>query len=434
MKKSLKRIGLSLCALLMIAGCSCNKNDEKESVKANINNGTENIVSGLTEGTTNITLQKLYDDLKADLGNEKAAEKLLDIVANAVLSSDTWKNRYEEKMSEKLLELVEEDEYFINGEFSEESLVKALNAELYNITCSTTEPVYGPTYKNAEKTVVDKYLLCDYSDYKEKALKIEVLTELLNEKYVYDKVLKDKSNLLTTKKARLVEYVTISSSKDYSFEFITEQVKKLAEENSTLTLEGIANLWEEKLIAEVEENYNKINTKDDSKGTIMQDFTNGYKYSKEEGLRLKKQEVYAENYYNKVVITNDSKDILNTTLVNKILSDNVLDANAGKTIEINGSYYLVSPLAGLNVDASDIRITDKTNSKYYLVKVEIIKSEDIKEDDSYIYEAVKVLATNSTLVSDSINYYLEQNKNNISVHDEEIYAYLKTQYEDIFVD
>lgn len=432
MKKSVKGLGLSLCALLILSGCSCNKNkDDDASVKANINNGSESILSGLTEGTNNVTLQNLYDDLKAQYGNTKAANKLVELVASGVLSDSKWHERYDAKMEEKLEQLTKDSKYQVNGEFSEELLVKELTAQLYNITCESTDPVYGPTYKESEKINVDKYLLCDYSDYKEKALKLEVLTELLNEKYVYDKVFADKANILTAKKARVVEYVAISNGEEFSFEFITDAVNKLAEENSTVTLEQIAKLWEEKLISEVEAKYAKINTSEDSTRTLLQDFTGGYKYSKEEGLRKKKQTIYSGSYYERTVITSDSKSILNTTLVERILSDNVLDVNSEKTIKIGDSYYLVSPLADSNVKVSDIRIADKTNSKYYLVKVDVINSESSQD---LVYDAVKVLAKNTTLVSDSVNYYLEQNKNNISVHDEEIYAYLKTQYVDIFVD
>ena len=88
-------------------------------------------------------------------------------------------------------------------------------------------------------------------------------------------------------------------------------------------------------------------------------------------------------------------------------------------------------MAGSNLVASDIRITDTANSKYYLVKVDVINKDS---DDHMKYEAVKILATNTTLVSDSFNYYLEQKKDSISVHDEEVYSYLKTIYPDIFVD
>ena len=231
MKKNGKILGLSLCAVLLLAGCSCKKNDDDNSVKANINNGSETIASGLKEGTVNITLQTLYDDLKSQMGNEKAAEKLLKIVAETIKSDAKWAARYDAKMEEKLLSLVEDANFKVNGVFNEELLVKTLNSQLYNVTC--TNNTYGPSYDNGE---IDEYLLCDYSDYKAKALDLEVLTELLNEKYVYDKVLKDKTNLLTTKKARLVEYISISNSADYSFDFITEAVEKLAAENSEVSL------------------------------------------------------------------------------------------------------------------------------------------------------------------------------------------------------
>lgn len=443
MKKSLKGLSLSLCAVLLLAGCSCNKDNKDNSVNANIKDGSSSLVSGLTEGTESITLQAIYDDLKAETGNEVAAKKLLDIIASGVLSDPTWQDRYEEKVQEKLMELTKNDSYKVNGEFSEELLVASLKSKLYNITCGTTAPIYGPTYKTEDRdgvsvSVVDKNLLCNYDDYVEKALRLDVLNELLKEKYVYDKVLADKPNLLTTKKIRLVEYVSIDSSLDYSFDFITEAAKKLSEENSTTTLESIKTEWENKLLSELMTKYNKISTKDDANGTIFQEFTNSYSYSKEEGLKLKKEEILNGKYYDKVVISSDSKDILNTTLVERILSENVLNEAAEKTFEINGSYYLVSPLAGTNIDASDIRITDTTNKKYYLVKVDVItidtdSTENIEEDET-IYDAVKVLASNSTLVSDYVNYYLDQNKNDISVHDDEVYAYLKTQYKNIFVD
>ena len=145
----------------------------------------------------------------------------------------------------------------------------------------------------------------------------------------------------------------------------------------------------------------------------------------------KKQYIYNIVNYDEVVITSDSSSILNSTLVERLLSENVLTANAKKTIEINGSYYVVAPWAGNSIDSSDIRIKDSTNSKYYIVRVDVINSESTAD---MIYEAVKVLATNTSLVSDSINYYLDQNKNNIRIYDEEIYNYLKTQYKDIFVD
>ena len=434
MRKSLKRMALSLCSVLLLAGCSCNKENEDINIKANINNGDVTVLSGLKEKVENVTLQQIYDDLKANHGNKYAANKLLEIIAEQELADPKWQERYVAKMEEKLLEMAKGTDYQVNGVFNEELFVKSLESQLYTVTC---ENGYGPTYKDVEidglvveDASIDKYLLCDYVDYEERALKVQVITELLNEKYIYDKVLEDKANLLSTKKARLVEYLSIISSESESFEFITDAVKQLSEENSQITLLDVEKQWVEKLEEDIKAKYDKINTKDDSNGSTMQDFTNGYKYSKEEGLRIKVSAIEASSYYEKKVITSDNKSILNDTLVEKILSENVLDSKAEKTIKINGSYYLVSPLAGSNIDVNDIRITDTANSKYYLVKVDVIDS----IEDEEAYEAVKVLATNSTLVGDSISYYLEKNKNNISVHDEEIYAYLKTQYSDIFVD
>lgn len=429
MKKILKGASLSLCAMLLMAGCSCKK-DEKPDTKANIKNGEDKILSGLKEDVKSITLQEIYDDLKASNGNTVAADKLLEMVSNLVLSDATWQARYNAKVNEKMMDLVEDSAYQVDGTFDEELLVKTLKSKLYNITCEGGN--YGPTYSNGE---IDKYMVCDYSDYKEKALKISALTELLNEKYVYDKVMADKANILTTKKARQVEFVSIGysgdSKEDEVIEYITKSITDLAAENSDVTLEKIASLWTDKQIDSLEKEYKKINTSEDANGSILSDYTNGYTQSAEKGLALKKQEVYKNSNYEKVVITSDSNSILNATLVERLLSENVISNTSRKTIKINGSYYLVAPWAGTNLTATDIRIKDSANSKYYIVKVDVINSESSAD---LVYEAVKILATNTTLVSDSINYYLEQQKDNINVYDEEIYTYLKTQYSNIFVD
>ena len=85
------------------------------------------------------------------------------------------------------------------------------------------------------------------------------------------------------------------------------------------------------------------------------------------------------------------------------------------------------------------RLAFISTKKYYIVCVETLPtyadlSDQEKETNEKVYEAVKLLATNTSLVSDSTKYYLEQYKNVISVHDEEVYNYLKAQYSSIFVD
>ena len=352
MKKIIKGASLSLCAMLLLAGCSCKKEDP--DTKANINNPTDSIVSGLKDGVESITLQELYDDLKASNGNTTAANKLLEIISDLVLSDQKWKDRYDAKVEEELMKFVDEEKYQLNGSFDEELLVKTLRTDLYNVTCENN--TYGPTYANNE---VDKYMVCNYTDYVNKYLKVSVLTELLNEKYVYDKVMADKANILTTKKARLVEYVSISYSgdeeEDEVISHIADAVSKLSADNATITLEDIASSWTEKKISDLVEKYNKIGTVDDKDGSITNEFTNGYTQIAEKGLEAKKQEIYDIKNYEKIVITSDSNSILNSTLVEKLLSENVLSDTARKTIEINNSYYLVAPWAGNNITATDIK-------------------------------------------------------------------------------
>ena len=428
MKKAFKGVGLSLCAMLLLAGCSCKK--EESDTKANINNSTETFVSGLKDGVSSIPLQNLYDDLKNATGNSVAANKLLELIADKVLSDAKWQQRYEDKIKEKLMELTKKDDYKTNGVFDEERLVKNLNMYGDFVVCQNNE--YGPTYENGS---IDEYMLCDYTKYVDKNLKLNVLAELLNEKYVYDKVMIDKTNILTTKKARMVEYISIGYADDTEesalITHIVDSIKELEKEDSDITLEKIASNWTDKKIQDLVDKFDKINTVDDKSGAIMSEFTNGYTQSAAVGLEKKKQEIYATSNYQKVVITSDSSDILNSTLVERILSENVISSTSNKTIKINDGYYLVAPWAGNNIDSTDLRIKDSSNSKYYIVKVDVINSDS---NETMVYEAVKVLGKNTKLVGDSISYYLEQYKNDIKVYDEEIYKYLKTQYSDIFVD
>ncbi len=428
MKKAFKGVGLSLCAMLLFAGCSCKK--EELDTKANINNSKDTFVSGLKDGVVSTPLQTLYDDLKSSTGNSVAADKLLELISEKVLSDAKWQQRYEDKVKDKLMELTKKEEYQTNGIFDEEKLVKNLN--IYGDVVVCQDNTYGPTYSSG---IIDEYMVCDYTKYIDKSLKMSVLAELLNEKYVYDKVMVDKANILTTKKARMVEYVSIGYSDDTEeselITHIVESIKELEKEDTTLTLEKIASNWTDKKIQKVVENFEKINTVDDKNGAIMNEFTNGYTQSAETGLEKKKKEIYDVSNYQKVVITSDSSDILNSTLVERILSENVLSTTSNKTIKINNGYYLVAPWAGTNIDSTDLRIKDSSKSKYYIVKVDVINSDS---NDEMKYEAVKILAKNTSLVGDSISYYLEQYKNDIKVYDEEIYKYFKTQYSDIFVD
>lgn len=436
MKKMVKGLGLSLCAMLLLTGCSCKK-DEDNDTTANITNPNDSVLSGLKEGVTSVTLEEVYNDLKATYGNDVAAQKLLKTVYDLVVLNDpVWKGRYNAKVDEKLAELEKNSKYQDSkGIFNEELLVKTLNSEdLYNVTC--TNNTYGPTYK--QNGDIETYRLCDYTNYVEKELKLDIVKEILNEKYIYDKVIgADNKNVLTTKKSRLVEYISIDyksddiASEEEAIAFIKENIDLLDDDNSTLTLKNIADKWTAKKLEEVQKKYDSIGTKDDKDGKNLQDFTNKFTQDKSVGLRQKREAVNNTKYYDEVYINSDNKSILNSTLVERILSEDVVSEGTIKTKNINGSYYLVAPQAYQNITSSDIRIKDASNSRYYIIKVTVINNES---KDDLKYEAVKVLATNTNLVSDSLEYYLEQYKDKIKVYDEEVYNYLKLQYKDIFTD
>lgn len=424
MKKIFKNLSLPLCAVLFAAGCSCS-NEPDDMIKAGISYGNESLVTGAKDTVKNYDLKELYDDLKSNSANDIAADKLIEIIADIVLFNDandkTWENRYNDKIKEKLEVLVKDSKYQLNGEFSEELLKISLNSQIYTVTC--------PSSTDATPEIEE--LTCDYTTYIQKVLKPEAIQELLKEKYVYDEVLKEKTNLFTNKKMRLVEYISIDSTHEDALDFIHEKTGELAAENSTVNLEKIAQEWEAKLISDLQEKRDKIGTTLDANGSIMKDFTNGYTYSVEEGFQVKKSAIEDTDYFYSTIITSDSNDILNSSLVSRILSDNIIVENGStnKSYSINGSHYVVNPLADANINERDIVIKDTTNNKYYLIKVE-----KVTENSANAYDGVKVLAQNTTLVSNYLNYYLEQNKDSISVHDEEVYEYLKTLYPTIFTE
>ena len=111
MRKGLKGLSLSLCAMLLLAGCSCKKDEDDNSVKADIKDGSSEVLSGLKEDTKKLTLQNLYDDLKATYGNEVAADKLIEIIADAEIT-DEWVGRYAAKIEEKMMELDKKESFF----------------------------------------------------------------------------------------------------------------------------------------------------------------------------------------------------------------------------------------------------------------------------------------------------------------------------------
>lgn len=428
MKKLLKLL-LTVSMVFIVSGCS----NEIDTITANPTGVDENLVSGAGEDVSVGTLDLIYQDLRDADGGVVATQKMLDIIAELELdlaNNPTLSAIYDARIQSKLLELASSDSYLDdNGVFSERLLVRDLQASLYNISCDSC---YGPTY-DENNLKIEQTLLCDYTDYINKVLKSEVLTDLLKEQYIYDVKMADNSELIASRDVREVEYFAIpyTSGSTDALDFMTTAIAELV---AGKTFDELAQEWYDKQITDLEEEYAKISTEDDENYSIYYQFaynsnTGVYYNSLEDGLLALKQKIYQNQYVNSFVFnSNDDRSNMeiSETLLDLIASETVLSDNV---FQIGSDYYLVSPLATGTIDENDVIVYDSTNAQYMFIKVSVIDETSSEED---IRTAVADIKQVSSLVKNYVTYYLD--KYEISVHDEDLYNYLQTQYPTIFTD
>ena len=436
MKKGLKVLSTSLLlSTLLLAGCSCNKDDEIKNV-SKMQNSSDSILKVGNKTIDSYTVLDLYEALIAsDAGNKAIANKLVEFIANEVLEIDKagseWTGRYNQIVEEKLQELAKSETYLVKGVFSEAYMVESLRAEGYNIpACSS----YG--------TVEE--LACDYTSYINQKIKVDALSTLLKEKYIQDVTLKDRANILTTKKIRDVEYFTISSSLDSNYADFS--ARNFMRDLRTKIASGVAvdfSVVEEELKEElkkiVDKEYAKIGTSDDYNKAIFTKYTNNYTQDKSVGYQNKIKELTNNEYHFSKVISADStaSAVIDETITKAILSITDVSAPqfARNVIKVGDDYYLVNSNAGANVDASDVLLSstsDASTYTYSIVKFRVINAATTDETD--LYNAVKLLAKESTLANGAVSYYVKENKSKIDVYDDDVKAYLKTLYPDIFAE
>ena len=454
MRKGLKVLSTSLLlSTLFVAGCSCSKDDDMKNVSKMENSG-DALLKGLTDEASNYTLQDVYEALIAsDSGNVAVASKLADFIASEVLkvndSKSEWKGRYESLVAEKLQEKAEETTYLVKGEFSEAYFVQNLKNDGYKITCPAGV-VYGK---------VDD-LACDYSDYINKSIRLNVLQTLLKEKYILDESMKDRKNLLTSKEIREVEYITISSSLDSEYDelsvrdFIREIRDEIAagkvvkfEDDKTTTEDDSTSVearFKAKLVAKIEEEYAKIDTSQDYSGSIAAEYTNNFTQDKSVGKKAKLDEIADSQYAYSKLISSDSDvaAVISETITSTLLSieNPTADEYKRKVVAVKDEgdvthYYLVNANAGTVVDASDVLLSETNDSSTYtysIVRFTVINSDTT--DTNKVYEAVKLLAKESTLGNGALSHYIKENKDLISVYDDEVKEYLETLYPDLFAE
>ena len=449
MGKGLKVLSVSLLlSTLLLAGCSCNKEDKKNVSR--IENNQDALLGNLTDETSEYTLQDVYNALIAsDAGNKAVADKVIEFVGNEVLklndNTSEWKVRYDALVKEKL-QAKAESVSLVQGEFSEKFMIEELKADGYKITCPT-----GVTYGTPEN------LACDYTDYVNKSIKLDVISTLLKEKYILDESIKNRKNLLTTKNIRDVEYFTISSSleSDSTYkdklnvrEFMRSLRDKIAD-GEVVDFNVVEEDFRKELRDLVKVEYDKIGTADDYSQSLASTYTNKFTQSAEVGYNAKLDTINDTEFaYDKMIGSDsDASAVVNASITSTLLSiTNPTDESfATKVVPVtdandNVYYYLVSANAGTNASEEDVLLTEAVTDSsgniqsytYSVVRFRVINSDSTDAAD--IYKAAKLLASESTLASGALAHYVKEYKDKISVYDDDVYTYLSSLYPDVFTE
>ena len=436
-KNCLKVLSLSLLlSTLCVAGCSCN--NDKPNV-AEIKDGS--LLSGLTDDASDYSLLDIYNAVVSNgYANTAVADKLVDIVATTILDVDNpespWADKYTALIDEGMKALKESDEYKVNGKFSEDLLVLDLLAKGYDVT----------------KT--------DYSDYIERELRVDALSALLKQKYIKEETLKNSKNIVTNKKIRDVEYISVSSSletdyPDYEVKEngettkvdisvrnfmrdIRDRIVKAIEDETVaeIDFEDYAEEIKEHLKGAVQGEFDKIKNAEDYSQELAAKYTANYTRSLEEGLAERNKAVEDLEINFSKVLSSDSgaSDIISASITSKLLSLSDPSKDEKRAVQIGDWYYLVSANAGTTVDANDILLTETSDSSSYtysIVRFKVINADNYSANEDKVLE---LLANSSTLASNAVSHYLGQYKNTIKIHDDAVYDYLKELYPDVFTD
>ena len=441
-KNGFKILSISLLlSSLCLAGCSCS--NEKPNV-SEIKDG--NILSGLTKDASDYSLLDIYNAVIAsDAGNKAVANKLVDIVATTILKVDdgtaegSKKEEYDALVDEKVKELKKDSKYFVNGKFSEELFLISLQAEGYE----------------------------DEADYIDKVIRVEALSKLLKERYIAEETLKNSKAVVTNKKIREVEYISVSSSiestyKDYKVtetdendketkvdvevdarDFMRDVRKKIVDafEAKKVTDEDIdfaqyASVIKTVLEGAIDAEAAKIKNAEDYSQELAAKYTANYTRSVEDGVKERKKEIEDLVFNKTEVISSDSDKsaIVSETITNRLLNLEDPEKETKRAIKIGDWYYLVSLNAGTTVDVNDILLTETSDSSTYtysIVRFKVVNADNYEQNKDIVH---KVLAEKSTLANTAVSHYLKQYKNNITINDDVVYAYLKTLYPDVFTD
>lgn len=391
MKNMKKLAGLALAASTLV-GCTTTVNQ--------LVGGDEPILTGAGEDVVVTELQELYEDAYTTVGKTGIVNQILVRIAELEIAEDATRDAayINGRIDEKLLTAAKSSTYKVDNVFSEERLVLTLRNQGYDIPT--------PTSYSSDPEVLN----ADYSDYKTRKLRQDVLLEILNEEYVLDEY----ADLFSITEIREVEYFYLDAATivlNDEINVIQTYINEIRADGN-VNLEDYADDWRDYKKNEIDVEAARIGTTADESKSIESKYTNSNSYTIAYGVdRAKSLIDLTEFYVNKVIINTDAT--FSTTVKNDLFSTTVED----ELIAIGDYFYLPSPNNPQSIYVAD-------NSRHYVIRVKVIDEDSPLADKQ---EAATVLAKTKLTNSTVVLHYLE--KYNVSIHEQDLYDYIKESYD-----
>lgn len=385
MRRLIKFLSLGFL-MFSIVGCSCSKEEIVESTLEKSNNVSNK----------KLTTQEIYDYMREnDVENvnkwfvQKLMEEILDIP-----NSTTRKAVYDLKVKEFFeKEVLDKEEYKINGVFNEELLVADLKADMYVIDTSKTLSS-GTTY--------DLGLKYDYSDYVERYKNYDIYMEMIKEDYIS----KNKVNLLDNSKTRIISVFSSDDLEEMEtivsdlFDGKYDSLSDLEEIKREEAREEIGRQYCENL-GLTNEYYDSTSCTPTTSNTTYDDAIynfsvceNNQRCTLAEGLEYQIKLINETNYITEQIVNKNTTDILYSEALTQLLREDVashlrvvIDGEDG--FLINGLYNNDSKFNETNIILSeghpngDYQMGDSATrtDKFYLVTVRVVDSNSTNMED-----------------------------------------------------
>ena len=490
MSKKMKKIIPFVMFATLLAGCSTDveikDGEDKTVVKENTNyeldlTTYQDIFDDLftTSGAETASKELVYRIAKQVVDTVDSTDEKTKALEQGLLGAEgTYKVAGYTFTRERLAKKVKEkfNSYYTstfktNGLFDERLLANSLRSQGYNVELPTN--YYKETKDSLLKygDLADK-LTGDYSELIEEQFLKDIYLELLKEEYIitqHPEYLKSTQTSSETaysaySKVKYVEYFSYTPTKSSDADKINEKLEaalnkllntKNSGDNKAVTKDEFKNLVTtdfEPVVRSYEldalnKEFAKIDYKnktdkyldiynEDAKAklskaeiseaeSLINSYSNSGSYSIYDGYDFKELDIHSKLYYNDMVVSTKSSTVINTNIDGKLklANDKLEDAltengfldyynNGNPLFKLDGTYYIV-------------RVETIYNHKYVAKTKESLTS-----SNDALLDAVELLATHSSYTSNTIKFYLDQfyEAEKLTLHNEEVYEYLKSTY------